>query len=123
MNRLAVYAVVLGVVAMISSPGLSVAAPRPTGAWYTVMPTPVPYGTVYTAYGTGFKPATWTVVAQERHCEGMVAVFRETVWAGYTDTTGSFSYYRRTENCKGTYIQTASQGRRGASTQFTFTVN
>ena len=84
----------------VSSRGLMAVSPSPT----------VPFGTVYTVTGTGFKPGTWVVVNLEATCE-LGGIMREAAWYGMADASGAFTFNRTTSNCKGTYSLYATEGR------------
>ena len=112
---------VMAVIVASSTPGL--AAPNRQGgsAKLSVAPSPVPFNSTYVVSGTGFKPGASLVVTLARHCDDGIT-YSETIWMGMSDASGSFSFARGTQWCRGTYVATAFEGRHGGSASVGFPV-
>ena len=111
----------MAVFVAFSSPGLAAPNRKGSTAKLSVAPTPVPLGTTYIVNGTGFPAGSSIAVTLARHCEDGIT-YSELVWMGMADASGSWSFARGTNWCRGTYVATGYQGRHGASASVSFPV-
>jgi hypothetical protein len=83
-----------------SASGVITVAPYPT----------VQRGTMYTVSGSGFRAGTWVPVNLEIACVGG-GMLKELAWYGMVEAGGTFTFFRTTSNCNGTYTLSATVGR------------